>query len=153
MKHTESQIQIEAIKWLRLQYPDVRTIQSSTDHATTARQGRQKKLMGYQAGTPDLFIVHANHLYHGLFVEFKTDKGRQKPEQATFENYCRQNGYAYIICREVMHFVRLVKDYLNGEIVGAKGFCPRQSPPIEQHRTNRTNRTNRITSNNIELKN
>ena len=34
--------------------------------------------MGYQKGTPDLFIFHRNRKYDGLAIEFKTPKGTGK---------------------------------------------------------------------------
>jgi hypothetical protein len=113
MKHEEQNLQTACVKWLELQYPKIKRIQSSTDHKTTLIQGALKKRMGYQKGTPDLQILVANHSYHALFVEFKTEKGKQTIEQKDFEKYCNENDYCYLICRNVEGFIQFVKSYIN----------------------------------------
>jgi len=119
----ERNLQMECVKWLRIQYPHVWVGNFSTDtryggtQTQRAMQGAIKNKMGYTKGLPDLLIIKPSGFFSGLFVEFKTDKGRQTPEQKEFEIYAISNTYAYVVVRTLDEFMMFVKNYFNGKNV------------------------------------
>lgn len=55
--------------------------------------------MGYIKGQPDLIILLP--IGNVLFVEVKTSKGRQSPEQKAFQERVESLGFNYVIWRSV----------------------------------------------------
>ena len=56
------------------------------------------KNMGYVKGQPDLVAVLNNKV---VFIELKTDKGRQSKEQKAVEQEIKNRGVDYIVVRSV----------------------------------------------------
>jgi len=118
MRHLESKLQKACVKWLRLQYPYIRTIPANADfkfHGTSeqcAVAGRRMVDMGYCKGTADIQILISNRLFHSLFIEFKILKGKQTKEQLKFEQYCWANDFAYHVVRSFDEFREVVTNYL-----------------------------------------
>ena len=63
-------------------------------------------------GVADLFLMCAAKGCNGLFIEMKTERGRQSEAQAKFEERCRRFGYRYAICRSVDEFILTINLYL-----------------------------------------
>jgi hypothetical protein len=118
MQHKESFLQKNCVRWLRLQHKDIITIPANADYkfAGTDTQraiiGKRMNELGYRRGTADLYIAKANGEFHGLFVEFKADNGRQTQEQKDFEAMVTAEGYLYVVCRSVVYFIETVNNYL-----------------------------------------
>jgi hypothetical protein len=74
--------------------------------------GKRMKNMGYTVGTADLFLAMPSAIYHGLFIEMKTAKGRQSPAQKDFERRALMSGYGYAICRSVEEFMETINGHL-----------------------------------------
>ena len=72
------------------------------------------KQEGVLAGVADLFIMCPNENFHGLFLELKTEKGRQTKFQKDFQIDAQINGYKYVICRSLDEFIKEVTNYLIG---------------------------------------
>ena len=123
MKNNEKSLQMACVQWLRLQYPHVWVGNFSTDtryggtQTQRALQGAIKNKMGYTKGLPDLAILQPSGMFHALFVEFKTDKGRQSAEQKEFQKYALENSYLYVVVRNLDEFTFFVKNYFNGKDV------------------------------------
>lgn len=64
--------------------------------------GARLKAMGMVAGVADMVYLNPNGPV--TFIEFKTDKGIQSPEQKDFERKCYEWGYAYEIVRSLDDF-------------------------------------------------
>lgn len=120
---SEKSLQISCVEYFRLQYPKIWIGNFSTDTkyggTPTQRkmQGAIKNKMGYSKGLPDLVILQPSGMFHALFIEFKTDKGRQSTEQKEFEKYCLDNNYLYVVVRSLEQFIMFVKNYFNGKDV------------------------------------
>ena len=76
---------------------------------------------GRRAGVLDVFLPYSVlkpgdciNEFHGLYIEFKTEKGRLTEEQAEFINYVTSSGYAVAICRSAQAGVDAVLLYLRG---------------------------------------
>lgn len=123
MKHEESRLQIECVKWFSYQYPHL-------DRNLFAIPNGEKrgiitatilKRQGVKAGVADIFLAmpksfidkyESEVIIHGLFIEFKTDKGKQNENQITFQKAVTTTGYRYVIVRSFDEFKELIEDYL-----------------------------------------
>jgi len=74
--------------------------------------GKRLKDEGVVAGVADLFLSVARNGYHGLYIEMKTDKGRQSPSQIEFQRNVEAQEYRYVVCRSLDDFMAVINDYL-----------------------------------------
>ena len=70
------------------------------------------KAEGVLAGVADLFLMFPVKQFHGLFIEMKTDKGRQSESQQEFQTLAESNGYKYVVCRSFEDFKNEILTYL-----------------------------------------
>ena len=133
MKHEESNLQMQCVKWFRAQYPQyamllTHPINEGSGHTSRdrMRQGIHKA-EGAQAGVPDLlFFMNAEYKkpmpdysmawilpYNGLGIEFKTAKGKQSQEQKDFQKMFEAAGYKYIIVRSLEEFQQEMNEYMS----------------------------------------
>ena len=77
-------------------------------------EGKKLKDEGALKGVADLMLALPSQLYHGLFIEMKTqEKGsRQQDEQSDFQKAVEKAGFQYVICRSEEEFVRGVNQYI-----------------------------------------
>lgn len=69
-------------------------------------RGAMLKGMGLRTGLGDLVIFYRERGIHPprsstLWIELKSDRGRQSPEQITFMNEVQQLGHYYRLCRSI----------------------------------------------------
>lgn len=78
------------------------------------REGARFRAMGTKAGFPDLFLCLPSPTRgaHGLFIELKSEHGRQSPAQIEWESNCTRVGYLYKIVRNIDDFINVMKDYM-----------------------------------------
>lgn len=115
MRHIEESIQMQCVQWMQWQYPDIAMLlhHSPNGGKRSAREGARFKAMGTRAGFPDLALYIANSHYHALFIELKTDKGRQTDAQKQWQTLLTTQGYKYAVCRSFDQFVNILTNYLN----------------------------------------
>lgn len=104
MRHRESQLQSACVKWFRLQYPDRVLFAIPNGGRRGKVEAAIMKGEGVLAGVADVFIMTSGNGVRGLFIEFKTETGRQSPEQKDFERKCYEWGYSYEIVRSFHDF-------------------------------------------------
>ncbi len=113
-RHTESNEQIAAMDWLRLQHPKIAeyTLHIGNERKATYYAGYIMKRMGVLKGASDIFMAWPNGGYHGLFIEVKSKIGKPTPEQLAFIN--RMNGVGYLakICYGADEVISTIKEYL-----------------------------------------
>ena len=85
MKHIESKIQISCVNWFRIQFPMYVLFAIPNGGARRLIEGKILKAEGTMAGVSDLFLMFGNGTYNGLFIEMKTEKGRQTDTQKLFQ--------------------------------------------------------------------
>lgn len=112
MKHKESELQQNCIKWFRLYYASKIIFAIPNGGSRNVIEAARLKREGVLAGVADLCILVVNSQYHALFVEMKTVKGVQSENQKAFEQYCIKNDYQYSVCRSFDEFIKIVTDYL-----------------------------------------
>lgn len=110
---SESKLQISMVKWFRLAYPKRHLFSIPNGGNRSAITGAILKAEGARAGVADLFLMHGNSQFHGLWIEVKTDKGKQSPSQKEFEIDALNNGYDYKIVKSLDEFMDVVTIYLN----------------------------------------
>lgn len=114
MKHNESKLQQTCVAWFRLQYPRYAELLVSIPNggARNVVTGRILKLEGVVAGVADLMLPIANKHHNNLFIEMKTEKGRQSPSQRAWQEKTESVGNKYVICRSLDDFMKTINDYL-----------------------------------------
>ena len=117
MRHLESSLQQTCVRWARYQYPILRTLLFAVPNGyrTSASQARIAKAEGLVAGVADLILAHPSEdgQYAILFIEMKTDKGRQSENQKIFQQAVKEQGlYYYAVVRSFEEFKDLLTSYL-----------------------------------------
>jgi len=115
MKHLESKLQIQCVNWFKLQFSLYVLFSIPNGGARRLIEGKILKAEGTMAGVSDLFLMYGNDKYNGLFIEMKTEKGRQSDSQKNFEKKCANFKYKYIICRSFEEFRTEITNYINNK--------------------------------------
>ena len=68
---------------------------------------------GVLSGVPDVFIPMPRGSHHGLFLEFKTTKGRVSPTQQEFLNLVASRGYRAEVVYSLKQALEVLKDYMH----------------------------------------
>ena len=92
-RHIESQIQIQMVKWFRLQYPRYIIAAIPNGGQRSAIEAKIMKGEGVLAGFSDLIIIAKGNV---LFVEVKTKSGYQSDLQAKFQSDVERLGFQYL---------------------------------------------------------
>jgi hypothetical protein len=71
--------------------------------------GAMAKAKGVKSGISDLVLVCPNA--KTVYVELKTDSGKQDPEQKIFQEQIEAFGHIYILCRSLDQFKEIVKTH------------------------------------------
>ena len=99
---TEHESQSTVIQWAQLmegQYPALKLLFAIPNGANKTMTTAMKfKREGLKAGVPDLCLPFPNGCYHGLFIEMKSEKGKETPAQRDFINALTKNIYRVAVC-------------------------------------------------------
>jgi hypothetical protein len=120
--HEESKMQQSCVLWFRIQYRKLMLFaipngaKLSGNQEQRAISGRRLKLEGVVPGVADLFLMVPSGDYCGLFLEAKTETGRQQDSQKEFEAAALSAGYGYAVFRSLGEFQYIVRSYLNDGI-------------------------------------
>lgn len=113
----EGKIQAECFSWFWNSFPQYRRllfhVPNENDRAdSNIIQGAIRKSLGVVAGVADLLFLVARGGYHGLCIEMKDDHGAQKPAQKEWQGLVEEQGYRYVICRNLESFKITMEEYL-----------------------------------------
>ena len=113
-RHTESNEQIAAMDWLRLQHPKIAeyTLHIGNERKASYYAGYIMKRMGVLKGASDLFMAWPNGGYHGLFIEIKSKIGKPTPEQLAFLERMKNVGYKTAVCYGADEVISTMQEYL-----------------------------------------
>ena len=109
MRHRESQLQIRCVSWFRYQYPQYVIMSTPNGGVRSKTEAAIMKAEGMLAGASDLTIFADGRV---LFVEMKTDKGRQSSAQKDFQRKVEGLGFRYVICRSLEDFMEHVRTFI-----------------------------------------
>ena len=96
MRHLEDNLQRAIVRYLRLK--GILVFHIPNGGSRNAREAHNLKLSGVLAGVSDLVILMQNR---AVFVELKTDKGRQSDNQKKFQQDVEALGFEYLIWRSL----------------------------------------------------
>lgn len=101
-QHPEHWLQVDCVRWFRDQFKNY-VIFSTNNECTRGKQ--YWKDSGMLVGVSDLVVVLPNSV---LWVELKSDTGRQRPDQKHFEDKITTLGFQYHVCRTLEQFKEVV---------------------------------------------
>lgn len=122
--------QKEVVAWWRLQYPQrALLLIANLNGAKLApvagrafahlpeavRRGiawKRLEEQGAVKGAADLFLSIPSGDYAGLYIEMKTERGKQSPEQAEFEKAVIEQGYGYCVPKGAKAAIDCIISYL-----------------------------------------
>ena len=113
---SENQIQASFFEWIDWKaredprFESVFSIPNGSNKSVAARM--LFKRTGLRPGVPDVFLAIPNARQCGLFIEFKTSKGRISDRQKDWHNRLEQSGYAVSVCRSLSEAIEAVEAYL-----------------------------------------
>jgi hypothetical protein len=115
MRHEESDLQINCVETFRLMYPKLRWLLFSVPNGGFRNSFEAARMVreGMSAGVLDIFICLPNKTYHGIFTDFKSERGRLSEYQIEFIKAVKAKGYLCLVIRSVEDFLREIENYLN----------------------------------------
>lgn len=115
MRHAESNIQRQCVKWFWLQYPQFAKLLFAVGNGG-ARSKIEAAIMngeGVTAGVSDLILLLGRGGHNALCIEMKSEKGALRPTQREWRDLVERYGSRYVVCRDIYEFKAAVDDYLN----------------------------------------
>ena len=111
---SESSIQCSYLQWLNFQHPEVFEVTSSFPNGGVRdpRYGARLKREGMKKGFPDLGVFSPYGKYHGMFIEFKNEKGKVSPEQKEVISKLQAKGYLCVVCKSIDEAIHQTNEYL-----------------------------------------
>lgn len=113
----ERDIQKMLFQWAKLseaKYPQLKLLYASMNgvRLTSALAGKRAKEQGLKRGIPDIMLPYPNKLYHGLFIELKSEKGRISKDQKIWIKQLNEAGYLAMVCYGFDKAKQLIIAYL-----------------------------------------
>jgi hypothetical protein len=105
IKQSEQSLSRQVVQYLRLS--KVMFFHPANESRRTIWEQKQFKDNGGIAGTPDLCLMfNCGRL---VFLELKTETGRQSPTQKEFQANAESRGFNYYIARNLDNVIELLK--------------------------------------------
>jgi hypothetical protein len=102
----ESALQSQCFLWFHNNFPALRGLLCyNLNNSKNAIDGNRNRSLGLQKGRSDMTLFYAGKTYH---IEFKTETGRQSPEQKKWQELVESHGFEYIIIRTLEEFKQLI---------------------------------------------
>ena len=119
MQHEEERIQGAIVTYFRYMHREFAPllVHVANERRCSVRQGARLKAMGVTAGVADLLLFVPRGGWHGLCLEVKTEKGRQRETQKEWEEAVTAQGYLYLIVRSTDEARKVLETYLKGGFV------------------------------------
>lgn len=113
-RYSESQEQIAAMEWLRLQYPNIaeHTMHIGNERKASYFVGYIMKQMGVLKGASDLFMAWPSGGFHGLFIEVKSKTGKPTAYQLAFLERMNKVGYLAKVCYGADEVISTMREYI-----------------------------------------
>ena len=110
MKHQESSLQTQCVKWFRYQYPHLVIYAVPNGGSRNVREAQRLKSEGVLAGVADLTILLPQG--KSLYIEMKVKGNRQTPNQKEFQQKAEALGHKYYVSYNFEEFEKVVKQEL-----------------------------------------
>ncbi len=107
---TEIQLQSSAFLNLWNKRPELRgRVFAINNNSQNAIKGAMNRSMGVIAGVADMAYLIQGSI---VWIEWKTDTGRQSPEQKSFEQLVTRLGMRYYIVRSEVEFLEVINYFI-----------------------------------------
>ena len=108
---SEASIQSKAFQNLWNSRPDLRgRVFAINNNSANGIKGAMNKAMGVVAGVADMCYLKPEG--QTVWIEWKTESGRQSPEQVKFQQLCLSLGHEYHIVRSEQEFLNIINKTL-----------------------------------------
>ena len=77
------------------------------ENTNTRGMNSKLKALGRIPGVPDYVFINKNKT---IFLEFKSEKGKQTINQMAFEAWCLEIGISYFIIRSIEQAIKILQD-------------------------------------------
>ena len=108
IKERECDIQKSCVNWFRETYKDCLIF--SVPNEGCYRRKQYFENLGMLSGVSDTIVILPEKV---LFIEFKTLKTYQRPEQKAFQAKIENLNQKYYICRNLEDFKNIIRTELN----------------------------------------
>lgn len=105
-RQEESVLQRQCVAWFRLQHPNALIFAIPNGGSRHKLEAVKLKAEGVLAGIPDLQVILQNKVF---FIEMKTQKGSQTPNQKQMQEKINSLGFNYFVCRSFEDFQEIIK--------------------------------------------
>lgn len=116
---TEAQHQATLFKWtlaVRQKYPELKLMHHIPNGGSRDKiEAVNLKRQGVKRGVPDLHLPVARGIYHSLYIELKTEKGKTTPEQDWWIEELSMQGNLCKVCRGWDSARQVIEYYLGLE--------------------------------------
>ena len=106
MKHEESRIQKQIVIAVRLSYPKSIVAAIPNGAKRNVRQAVRLKAEGLLVGFSDLIFIHNKEV---IFIEVKSDKGKQTDNQKEFQRLVELQGFKYWVVKSASETLDKIK--------------------------------------------
>lgn len=108
MKESENRIQSKSFQYHWNKYPNERGLLCyNLNNSRNEIDGNQNKGLGLIKGRADMTYYHPSET---VFLEFKTEDGKQSPMQKDWQSLVERNGFKYIVVRSFEQFKKLIDE-------------------------------------------
>ena len=110
---SEDRIQQECYLWFHNTYPHLRGLLFAVPNggARAAQEAKKFKLTGVVSGVSDMLFMYQGKTY---CLELKTEKGYQSKNQKKWQDTVVNEGFDYIIIRDLTKFKRVINFIVEG---------------------------------------
>jgi len=111
---TEHAHQVTLLNWFDVTYPHYKGFVFAIPNGGFRYKSVAAKLKaeGVRSGVPDLFLPVPSGIYHGLFIELKTEKGKASENQKLWIERLLSLGYQAVICKGWQDAANKISEYL-----------------------------------------
>lgn len=118
---SEAEEQMAVVKWAELmshKHPCLKWLYHTPNGGSrNVVEAANLKRMGVKAGVPDLCLPYPAGGFHGLYVEMKTEKGRQTACQRDYIEWLNGQGYKAVVCHSTQEAIETIWAYVNERCV------------------------------------
>lgn len=114
-RFSESITQQHFMTWLKLQFPKVHEVTASfpNEGKRSLRNASRMKAEGLKKGMPDLGVFYPTKHHPGMFIEFKSPKGKLTESQCDMLELLAARGYYCCACWTLEAAISEMRGYLN----------------------------------------
>jgi hypothetical protein len=113
LMNTEHNNQCAYFRWVRIAYKDKVIFAVPNQRKQSARNGKWMKDEGVLAGIPDIIIASKSGVYHGMFIEMKSEKGKLSKSQKEIIDKLESEGYFVKVCYSWIEAKEETEKYFN----------------------------------------